>query len=216
MEIAQVGIEEQYDDIELIQNPYIELTFPIMGQSLPIDHGYQLYSALKHRLMQLKDWDDVSIKTISGKLNPNKRNELNLTDHSKLLIRLPSEKVPYVYSFGGKSLTIGKHKIRLGIPEMNFMQPRSRLRSHIVVIRGYEEPNGFFEAAKRQIEALNIRTDIKLICKKDGTAKPKTIKVKQTIVGFGIEANNLREADSIILQERGLGGKRKMGCGVFV
>lgn len=137
MAIASL-IEEQYDDFELIQNPYIELAFPVMGQSLPIDHGYQLYSALKHCLMQLKDWDDVSIKTISGKLdlasrggkaNRDTRNQLNLTERSKLLIRLPSEKVPYIYSFGGKSLIIGKHKIRLGIPEMNFLQPKSRLRS---------------------------------------------------------------------------------------
>ena len=209
-------IEEQNHDIELIQNPYIELAFPVMGQSLLIDHGYQLYSALKYRLMQLKDWDDISIKTISGKLDRDTRNQLNLTARSKLLIRLPSEKVPFVYSFSGKSLTIGKHKIRLGIPEMNFLQPKSRLRSHIVVIRGYEEPNGFLEAAKRQIEKLNIQTDLKLICKKDGTSKPKTIKVKQTLVGFGIEANHLSESDSIMLQEKGLGGKHKMGCGVFV
>ena len=216
MAIASLTTEEQHEDLELIQNPYIELTFPVMGSSLPIDHGYQLYSALKHRLMQLKDWDDISIKTISGKLDRGTRNQLNLTEHSKLLIRLPSEKVPFVYSFGGKSLTIGKHKIRLGIPEMNFLQPKSRLRSHIVVIRGYEEPNGFLEAAIRQVEKLNIHTDLKLIAKKDGTVKPKTIKVKQTLVGFGIEANNLSEADSIVLQEKGLGGKRKMGCGVFV
>ncbi|MGB5713050.1 MAG: type I-MYXAN CRISPR-associated protein Cas6/Cmx6 [Waterburya sp.] len=119
-------------------------------------------------------------------------------------------------SLSGKSLIIGDRKIRLGIPEMNFLQPKSRLRSHIVVIRGYEEPNGFLEAAKRQIEKLNIQTDLKLICKKDGTPKPKTIRVKQTLVGFGIEANNLSEADSIILQEKGLGGKHKMGCGVFI
>ena len=216
MAIASLKTEEQCDDIELIQNPYIELAFPVMGQSLPIDHGYQLYSALKHRLMQLKDWDDISIKTISGKLDCATRNQLNLTERSKLLIRLPSEKVSFVYSFSGKSLTIGKHKIRLGIPEMNLLQPRSRLRSHIVVIRGYKEPNEFLEAAKRQIEALNIRADIKLICKKDGTPKPKTIRVKQTLVGFGIEANKLSEADSIVLQEKGLGGKHKMGCGVFV
>lgn len=215
MAIASL-IEEQNHDIELIQNPYIELAFPVMGQNLPIDHGYQLYSALKHRLMQLKDWDDVSIKTISGKLDRNTRNQLILTNRSKLLIRLPSEKVPYVYSFGGKSLTIGKYKIRLGIPEMNFLQSKSKLRSHIVVIRGYEEPNRFLEAAKRQIEALNIKADLELISKKDGTVKPKTIRVKQTIVGFGIEANNLGETDSIILQEKGLGGKHKMGCGVFV
>ncbi|MCC0179847.1 type I-MYXAN CRISPR-associated protein Cas6/Cmx6 [Waterburya agarophytonicola K14] len=216
MAIAQVGREEQQENIELIQNPYIELAFPVIGQSLPIDHGYQLYSALKYKLMQLKDWDEVSIKTISGKLDRNTRNQLNLTDRSKLLIRLPSEKVPFVYTFSGKSLTIGKHKIRLGIPEMNFLQPKSRLRSHIVVIRGYEEPNGFLEAAKRQIEILNIKTDLKLIAKKDGTPKPKTIRVKQILVGFGIEANNLSESDSIILQEKGLGGKHKMGCGVFV
>ena len=63
---------------------------------------------------------------------------------------------------------------------------------------------------------MNIQTDLKLIAKKDGTPKPKTIKVKQTLVGFGIEANNLSETDSIILQEKGLGGKHKMGCGVFV
>ncbi|MEM7757367.1 MAG: hypothetical protein AAF298_04445 [Cyanobacteria bacterium P01_A01_bin.40] len=36
----------------------------------------------------------------------------------------------------------------------------------MVVIRGYEEPNGFLEAAKRQVEKLNIKTDLKLICKK--------------------------------------------------
>ena len=133
-----------------------------------------------------------------------------------IAIHITSEKVSFVYSFGGKSLTIGKRKIRLGIPEMNFLQPKLKLRSHIVVIRGYEEPNGFLEAAKRQAEGLNIRADLKLISKKDGTAKPKTVKVKQILVGFGIEANNLSKADSIVLQEKGLGGKHKMGCGVFV
>ena len=128
MAIASINTEEQHEDLELIHNPYIELAFAVMGQSLPIDHGYQLYSALKHRLMQLKDWDDVSLKTISGKLDRENRSQLNLTDRSKLLIRLPSEKVPFVYSFSGKSLTIGKHKIRLGILEMNFLQSKSRLR----------------------------------------------------------------------------------------
>ena len=216
MEIATLQIEEQQEDIEFIENPYIELAFPVMGQNLPIDHGYQLYSALKYRLMKLKDWNDTSIKTISGKLDRNKRNELNLTARSKLIIRLPSEKVPFVYSFSGKSLTIGKHKIRLGIPEMNFLHPKPNLRSHIVVIRGYEEPDTFLRAAQRQLNELNIQTDIKLITNRDGTPKRKTIKVKQTLVGFGIEATNLSKSDSIILQEKGLGGKQKMGCGVFV
>ena len=71
-------------------------------------------------------------------------------------------------------------------------------------------------AARKQIEELNIQADINLIAKKDGTPKRKTIRVKQTLVGFGIEADKLSQSDSIILQEQGLGGKQKMGCGVFV
>ncbi len=218
MAIANISIEdqEQHEDIASIHNPYIELAFSIIGQNLPIDHGYQLYSALKYRLTQLKNWSDTSIKTISGNCDRHKRNEINLTDRSKLLIRLPAEKVPFVYSFSGKYLTIGNHKIRLGIPQMNFLQPKSKLKAHIVVIRGYEQPDTFLEAAKRQIEELNIEADLKLIAKKDGTPKRKTIMVKQTLVGFGLQANNLSELDSIILQEKGLGGKQKMGCGVFV
>lgn len=216
MALTQIYLEGQNKNIELIQNPYIELAFPVMGQSLPIDHGYQLYSALKYRLMQLKDWDDISIKTISGKCDRYIRNEINLTDRSELIIRLPAEKVPFVYSFSGKSFTIGKHKIRLGIPEMNFIKPKFQLRSHIVVIRGYEEPDTFLEAAKRQIEELNVRADIKLIAKQDGIPKRKTIRVKQTLIGFGVEVKNLSESDSILLQQKGLGGKQKMGCGVFV
>ena len=216
MAIAQIHIKEKHEYTELIHNPYIELAFPVRGKNLPIDHGYQLYSALKYKLTQLKDWDDISIKTVSGKCDRYKRNEINLTDLSQLLIRLPAEKVPFVYSFSGKFLTIGKHKIGLGIPEMNFLQPKSQLRSHIVVIRGYELPDTFLKAAQRQLEQLNIQADIKLITTKDGIPKRKTIKVKHTLVGFGIEITNLSEADSIILQEKGLGGKQKMGCGVFV
>ena len=166
--------------------------------------------------MQLKDWNDISIKTISGKLDRYKRNEINLTDRSKLLIRLPAEKIPFVYSFSGKFLTIGKHKIRLGIPEMNFLQPKSKMRSHIVVIKNYQEPDTFFKAAQRQLEQLDIQAEIKLIANQDGIPKRKTIKVNQTVVGFGVEITNLREEDSLTLLEKGLGGKQKMGCGVFV
>ena len=218
MAIAESYVKEQedYNSITANQSPYIELAFPIIGKNLPIDHGYELYSALAHKRSQIHDWQDTSIRTISGKLDRSQRNEIQLTDHSKLLIRLPADKVPFIYSFSGKSFTIGKHKIRLGIPEMDFLQPKSKLRSHIVVIRNYQEPDPFLKSARRQLEELNIQADIKLITKQDGTPKRKTIKVKQTLVGFGVEVTNLTDEDSIILQEKGLGGKQKMGCGVFV
>ena len=99
---------------------------------------------------------------------------------------------------------------------MNFIKPKLKLQSHIVVIKGHEQPDTFLEAAQRQIDELSIKGNIKLITKQDGTPKRKTVKVKQISVGFGLKITDISEADSIILQEQGLGGKQKMGSGVFV
>lgn len=35
-------------------------------------------------------------------------------------------------------------------------------------------------------------------------------------MGFGLTVTNLNQIDSLTLQQEGLGGKRKMGCGMFV
>ncbi|MBE8970222.1 hypothetical protein IQ277_29640 [Nostocales cyanobacterium LEGE 12452] len=43
------------------------------------------------------------------------------------------------------------------------------------------------------------------------------LKIKRfTVVGFGLEIINLSNEDSLTLLRYGIGGKRKMGCGVFV
>jgi len=36
------------------------------------------------------------------------------------------------------------------------------------------------------------------------------------LIGYGVEVTDLSESDSIKLQQQGIGGKRKMMCGVFV
>ena len=210
--------DQEYGDESAVDlNPYVALNFPVVGQNLHIDHNYELYSALTHKQAQLHDWEDVSISTIFGKLNRNKHNEINLTDRSLLLIRLPANKVPFIYFLTGKYLTIGSHKIRLGIPQMSLLQPKPELRSHLVIIRNYQEPGTFLTAAKRELVKREIEANVKLITTKDGIPKRKTIKVKEhTLVGFGLQVSNLSEKDSLTLQEKGLGGKHKMGCGVFV
>lgn len=62
-----------------------------------------------------------------------------------------------VYPLAGKSLRIGKHTIRLGIPEIYLLEPAERLRSRIVIIQGYQEPESFLAAAQRQLEQLGIQ-----------------------------------------------------------
>ncbi|WP_334795477.1 type I-MYXAN CRISPR-associated protein Cas6/Cmx6 [Nostoc sp.] len=117
----------------------------------------------------------------------------------------------------GKSLRIGKHTIRLGIPDIYFLQPVDKLRSRIVIIQGYQEPESFLAAAQRQLEQLGIQGKAFITKNTDGSPKRRSIKIKRfTVVGFGLEIINLSNEDSLRLLRYGIGGKRKMGCGIFV
>jgi len=195
--------------------PYVELKFNIFGQILPSDHGYALYSTISHLYPQLHEQQWLSIQTIMG--IPDGKGKIYLTEKSHLRIRVPGDMVPAVYLLAGKALTIGKHLIRLGIPQIFMLQPASRLRSRIVVIKGFQEPEPFLSAAKRQLEALGIQGRAWIPLNAEGESDRKTIKIKKyTVVGFGLEVADLSDEDSIKLQIVGCGGKRRMGCGIFV
>ncbi|WP_225894371.1 type I-MYXAN CRISPR-associated protein Cas6/Cmx6 [Atlanticothrix silvestris] len=58
---------------------------------------------------------------------------INLAQNSRLRIWIPVNQVRLVYPLAGKSLRIGKHKIRLGIPDIYLLQPAKQLRSRILV-----------------------------------------------------------------------------------
>ena len=200
--------------LNYVDLPYVDLSFSVIGETLPIDHGYSLYSALAHLQSKLHDLKNISIQTISG--IPNKDGCLNLNEHSRLRIRLPADQIQLVYRFAGKKLLIGnKYKIRLDIPQIYLLKPVKKLRSRIVVIRGYEEPDTFLVAEQRQLEKLGIQGIACVTTNSNGKPKRKSIKVQNTLVGFGLEVKNLSDEDSMTLQIHGIGGKHKMGCGVF-
>jgi CRISPR-associated protein Cas6 len=195
--------------------PHVELSFGISGQTLPADHGYGLYSAIAHLCPKLHQLEGVSIQTITG--IPDGQGQIYLTDKSRLRIRLEGEQVPLVYPLAGKQLTIGVHHIRLHIPQISMLEPAQMLRSRLVVIKKFLEPEPFLEAAKRQLNELEIQGRATIPMNKEGEPDRKAIKIKRySVVGFGLEVADLSDEDSIKLQVHGLGGKRRMGCGIFV
>jgi CRISPR-associated protein Cas6 len=195
--------------------PYVDLSFSVIGETLPADHGYGLYSALTHWNETIHELEGLSIQTIAG--IPDKQGKIYLTERSRLRLRLPYDQIPLVYGLAGKALNIGNHTIRLGIPQIYPLQPASKLKARIVTIKGYQEPEAFLEAALRQLEDLGITGTIVIPVNEEGEAERKTIKIKQfTVVGFKLGIFDLSDEDSIKLQVYGLGGKRRMGCGIFV
>ena len=198
-----------------LPNPYVDLKFPLSGHTIPFNHGYPLYGAISHQFPVIHDLITLSIHPITGK--PEFPHLLHLTEDSHLCLRLPINQVPLIYRLAGKTLTLNDHKIRLGLPESIFITPHPYLSSRLVLIRGFDDPKPFLEAAQRQLNQRNITATLSLTTRPQGEPIRRTIKIKsKTLVGYGVKISNLNEEDSISLQEKGIGGKHKMGCGVFI
>lgn len=200
----------------LLELPYVELTFGVIGEMLPADHGYGLYSAIAHRCPEIHELDGVSIQTIPGK--PDDQGKISLHSQSRFRVRLPYDirLISLFLPLAGQQLRIGNHEIQLGIPQMTPIQPAATLRSRIVTIKKFQEPKSFLEAVQRQLATLEIEATAEIPHNRKGELDRKTIKIKTfSVVGFGVYITDLNEQDSMKLQIYGLGGKHRMGCGIF-
>jgi CRISPR-associated protein Cas6 len=195
--------------------PYVELSFRVMGQTLPADHGYGLYSAIAHRCPEIHGLESISIQTVYG--IPDRKGKIYLNQKSRLRIRVSIDQFSMFYSLAGRNLAIGGHQIQLDVPQIFTLQSSSQLRARIVTIKGFQESELLLDAVNRQLQILGIAGKANILLNPDGEVDRKTIKIKRfSVVGFGVEVRDLSKQDSIKLQVCGLGGKRKMGCGVFV
>lgn len=201
-----------------LTNSYWELRYPLIGKSLPADHGHRLYGAMSRIVPTIHQPNDSSswrMATIAGKLNG--RGEILLTNYSRLRIRTDQEQIPLFLQLVQKLLKVGKHSLVLEPPEIHPICPAKTLKSRLVVIKGFQEPESFINAVQYQIQKLGI-TKFKAYIPNNASGEPgrKVIRVHQNeVVGFGVVVTELKALDSITLQIKGCGGKPKMGCGFF-
>ncbi len=71
--------------------PKVDLCFPVLGQQIPADHGYLLYSAVSRLLPAAHQADSYGIHPIRGRQLGGRT--LQLTEHSRLVIRTDAEQI---------------------------------------------------------------------------------------------------------------------------
>ena len=206
-------------------NRVVELHFPIKGDSLPSDHSYPLYAAISSLIPSTHGASWLGIHSIKGRKL--KAGTIKISQFAKLRLRLPISKTSEIYQLAGAKIDIRGHMIQLGIPELHMLQPAKRLRARFVMIkckdsRGKSASTGpFLASLKKQVAELGISTEISLEPNDSATAPQdqfarRAMRVKSvTLTGFGVLLDNLNEHDSLLVQAIGLGGKRRMGCGLF-
>ena len=186
---------------------YIELQFPFTGKTLPSDHGYGVYGAVSRIIPEAHSADWLAIETIPGVARGD--GVTHLDPQAKLKIRIPQDHVPLMLKLAGKRLEVDGHAIRLGAPQIYLLKPATTLYARIVTIKGFTEPEPFLDAVCRKLDELGVKGE-------PAVGPRRVVRVgNHTVVGFALAIHELSDEGSIILQERGLGGRRRMGCGIF-
>ena len=192
--------------------PWIDLAFRLRGDALPLDLGYALFAAVSRLVPSLHATERWGIHPVLGQRRG--PGELELTDRSRLRLRLPSTAIAAVLPLAGTTLDVDGHRVMVGIPEIWPLVPAPRLRARIVIIKGFADDEGAFAAA--------VQRQLKERCGTVSTSEPdigrrRVLRVKDhTVVGFQVEVAGLSAEASIQIQRAGLGGRRHMGAGLFV
>ncbi|MEB3884071.1 type I-MYXAN CRISPR-associated protein Cas6/Cmx6 [Lyngbya sp. CCY1209] len=200
---------------------YLEIQFQLRGKTLPADHGYSIYSALKQTVLEGKTFPpEVLLCSVPGV--GDRDGTIFLNRSSRLRLRCPAEQVQQWYrSLQNAVLDVRGHLVRLVQPRMSLVQPSPLLRSRLVTFKlkewhSQEAPVHFLESCQRALKSLEIDATVHIESNADGDLALRALQVRhQNILGFGVCVEGLKDEDSIKLQCCGLGGRKHFGCGWF-
>jgi len=188
--------------------PYVDLAFRIVGKTIPVDHGYSLYSAISRIIPDIHASKETGIHPIRGTYSGD--GTLLLTSSSRLILRVPDTQISTCLKLAGKRLDVERNTLRVGVPEVRLLRPAAKLRARLVTFKNSLEEVRFLEVARERLDKLQVAGELEL-----GQRRTLRVKDKQ-VVGFELAIGNLSAEESLSLQENGLGGRRHMGCGVLI
>lgn len=197
----------------------LELVFPAAGSVLPTDHSYPLYAALSAIVPAFHaDGSPLRFAPISGVGQPD--GTIQLGPHSSLRVRLPNDSVRLALPLAGKKLEVAGAGVRLGVPALRTLVAAPAVVARIVTFKNADAPQQFLATARAKLAELGVTGEpelpIHLDGERAGEPKRRVVRIKgAAIVGYSLLVSELTAADSLVLQERGLGGRMHLGCGFF-
>ena len=198
----------------------VDLVFPVRGGSVSTDHAYPLYGALAGLVPAFHD-PTTSLRFAPLTGGGGEAGRLRLTAWSCLRVRLPADAIPIALPLAGKALDVAGSAVRLGPPTVQPLTPATAVESWLVTFKNGEEPDAFLATARAKLAELGVAGEPAVRAfeagPRAGEARRRVLRVKgQSIVGYALLVSGLTAADSLRLQEHGLGGRIKIGCGFFL
>jgi len=192
-------------------NPVLDLCFPIVhGRTLEVDHGHALFLALCGACPNLQRIPGLGVHAVRGSVG-GRKGELILTDESAVRMRIPAGSAALLKGLAGAELDVDGRGIRLGEPYPQALTPVSALWARTVTIHFRDLALG---SAQAQL-AFRFAQDFPWGSLR--ILRPRTIRLEgRQLLGFELAVRGLTPQASLLLQGQGFGGRRALGCGLFV
>jgi len=204
----------------VISDNVVDVVFNLQGKAIPLDNAHALSKAIEQFLPWIQEDKDIGIHQVfgaesgNGWLRPeNSENEvLYLSRRQKLTIRVANERLSDIQSLTGKTLMVDNYELIIGksvvrkLSDMNIVFAR-----HVVVSEAGLSEDAFMQACAEQIREYGIRIK-KMMCGRERYIQLPDKK----LITRGVMLADLEKAESVALQEKGIGVGRKLGCGLFL
>jgi CRISPR-associated protein Cas6 len=185
----------------------VDVAFAVQCAGLPRDHAASLAAALCQRLPWLSQEPISGIHPI--RLVHGLGAQALLSQRTRLLLRVPAPRVADLLALDSAELNLDGQALRLGAPQARELLPHGTLYAHRVAADSADEP-AFMAGVARELLALDITAEP--VCGKHQAFD----RAGATQHAFSLMLHGLNPAQSLRLQQQGLGPQRLLGCGIFV
>jgi len=210
--------DPESDESFVVPDDVVDVVFRIRCRELPVDHAHALSEALQQALPWLQHEPRAGVHTIhvaetgNGWQRPQAPGALlQLSKRTRLTLRLPRERVAQVQPLVDAQLRIGEHAMRVGAFMTRPLSSLGTLLARYVVDTSGGDEAAFLRQATQDLADLNIRV-IKMLAGRSHVLQfPQGACATRSLMVAGLAG-----AQSVKLQQHGLGRGRIAGCGLFI
>lgn len=187
----------------------VDVVFSLEDGSFDDDHADTLALAVRSALPWFDDEPEAGILPLSGLAHGN-NGQCFVGRRSRLALRLPIHRSASADSLAGRRLDLGGSWLTLGKSSMRPLFPaRGVVYSHLVSV-GTGDEIEFLALCRNLLAGRGFKPQLI-----SGRARQLRT-AAGPVRGFSLMLHGLGAADSLAVQETGLGSHRAFGCGIFI
>ena len=210
--------QETREEARAVPDDVVDIVYQIDCRALPVDHAWALSQAVRAVLPWLEDEPAAGVHPIhvadsgNGWMRPENAGDLLcLSRRTRLVLRVPRQRIDAAQALAGRQLDVAGHAMRVTKASLRPLSTLTTIFSRYVVSADGLDETAFLQAALREMQTFGVHPK-KMLCgiEKFIATPDRPVHTRSLML------TELSRQESVVLQQRGLGPLRQLGCGLFI